>query len=238
MSELVADCPRCRSSKTTFDVLAETVVGKRYDWQNVYESFCVCRHCGKGTIFVLADDGINERDYIKKAGGVAAIKGSVVGLVRIETFISMKDAAGVEPPEHLPKDILQAFKEGATCKAVKCFNASGTMFRLCIDLATRPLLPQEDVDGLNRKIRRDLGLRLPWLFDHGYLPEGLRELSACIKEDGNDGAHAGTLTNDDAEDLLDFTQALLERMFTEPKRIELAKLRREERRNKPKEGGA
>lgn len=218
-------------------MLADTVVGKRYDWQNVYEAFCVCRHCGKGTIFVLADDGIKERDYIKKVGGVAAIRGSVVGLVRIETYISMKDAAGVEPPEYLPNDILQAFKEGATCKAVKCFNASGTMFRLCIDLATRPLLPEEDVDGLSRKIRRDLGLRLPWLFDHGNLPEGLRELSACIKEDGNDGAHAGTLTNDDAEDLLDFTQALLERMFTEPRRIELAKLRREERRNKPKEGG-
>ena len=59
--------------------------------------------------------------------------------------------------------------------------------------------------------RRDLGLRLPWLFGKGLLPEALKELSTCIKEDGNDGAHAGTLQKTDAEDLLDFTTALLQR---------------------------
>ena len=146
----------------------------------------------------------------------------------------MKDAAGVEPPEHLPETIHAAFVEGATCHAVGCHNAAGTMFRLCVDLATRILLPEGEENGLNRKVRRDLGLRLPWLFDHGHIPEGLRDLSSCIKEDGNDGAHAGTLSAEDAEDLLDFTKALLERMYTEPKRIELAKARREDRRAKPK----
>jgi hypothetical protein len=48
------------------------------------------------------------------------------------------------------------------------------------------------------------------LFENDRLPVGLRELSACIREDGNDGAHAGTLTKEDAEDLLDFTHALLD----------------------------
>jgi hypothetical protein len=54
------------------------------------------------------------------------------------------------------------------------------------------------------------------------LPEALRDLSSCVKEDGNDGAHAGTLTKEDAEDLLDFTTALLERLYTEPKQLALA----------------
>ena len=237
MSELVADCPRCRAARTTFDVLAATAVGRRYNWQTIYEAFCVCRHCAKSTIFVLADSGISERDVIQKSGGVAAVKGSIAGFARVETYISMKDAASTTPPEHLPDEILGAFVEGATCKAVKCYNAAGTMFRLCIDLATRPLLPEADEDGLNRKVRRDLGLRLPWLFDHGHLPGGLKELSLCVKEDGNDGAHAGSLTEEDAADLLDFTSTLLERMFTEPKRLELAQQRREERRAKP-QGGA
>ena len=82
----------------------------------------------------------------------------------------------------------------------------------------------------NAKQRRDLGLRLPWLFDNKILASELRELAACIKEDGNDGAHAGTLTKTDADDLLDFTIALLERLVTEPKRLELAKERRDARR--------
>ena len=56
------------------------------------------------------------------------------------------------------------------------------------------MLPESDTDGLNASIRRNLGLRLPWLFDHGVLPESLREISTCVREDGNDSAHAGTLT--------------------------------------------
>jgi hypothetical protein len=94
------------------------------------------------------------------------------------------------------------------------------------------MLPEEDVVGLNAKVRRDLGLRLPWLFAKGILPETLRELSICIKEDGNDGAHAGTLKQIDVEDLLDFTTALLERIYTEPERLRLAQERRDSRREK------
>ncbi len=108
------------------------------------------------------------------------------------------------------------------------------MFRLCVDLATRAMLPKENTDGLNAKVRRDLGLRLPWLFAHGLLPETLKDLSFCIKEDGNDGAHAGTLIQPDAEDLMDFTTALLERMYTEPERLRLAQERRDSRRGKGK----
>lgn len=37
-----------------------------------------------------------------------------------------------------------------------------------------------------------------------------------ITVDGNGGAHEGTLSKHDADDLLDFTIALLERMYTEP----------------------
>ena len=109
------------------------------------------------------------------------------------------------------------------------------MFRLCVDLATRPLLPDPKDAGAtlqpNSKTRRDLGLRLRWLFDNGLLPTGLSQLAKCIREDANDGAHVGSLTKADAEDLLDFTIALLERLFTEPKRLELAEARRMARRS-------
>ena len=58
----------------------------------------------------------------------------------------------------------------------------------------------------------------------------LHKLSTVIKEDGNDGAHQGTLTKEEAFDLLDFTTELLERVFTQPKKLELAEKRREQRR--------
>lgn len=228
MSELVADCPRCGASRITFNLLASSTFKKTSSWQKWYEAFCICRHCNLGTIFVLSEKGFQESQLLathpmEKLGCV------VNDLLHVESFVSKKDLNSVKPPEYLPKDIHEAFSEGATCLSVGCFNAAGTMFRLCIDLATKSLLPQE-AEGLTSKIRRNLGLRLPWLFENDLLPKSLEDLSSCIKEDGNDGAHEGSLKKVDAEDLLDFTTTLLERLYTEPERLRLATERRAQRR--------
>jgi hypothetical protein len=229
MSDLITDCPRCGAHHVTFDLIAYAPVEYRYDWQSWYEAFCICRHCRRSTVFVVSEKGIDEAKHIKEHGlhktEIAANR-----LVDVNDYISQKNAAPQQPPEHLPTDIKAAFEEGATCLSVGCVNAAATMFRLCVDIATRSLLPKEDEEGLNARVRRNLGLRLPWLIDNGRLPEALRELSTCVKEDGNDGAHVGTLGEDDAQDLLDFTVALLERLYTEPERLHLAKERRHARR--------
>lgn len=235
MAELVTDCPRCRTRHITFDVKVGHIVGSEYGWQLWYEVFSVCRHCNRSTIFVVSERVDCDYERLHKIGLLNA-DGSLNKYVKVERYISLRDFPGVAPPEFLPPDIEAAFKEGATCLSVGCYNATGTMFRLCIDIATQSMLPKEDLDGLNRTIRRSLGLRLPWLFDNRYLPEALRELSVAVKEDGNDGAHAGTLKKADAEDLQDFTVALLERLYTEPKKLSLAKERREGRREKPASG--
>jgi hypothetical protein len=93
------------------------------------------------------------------------------------------------------------------------------------------MLPSDEAEGLNARVKRDLGLRLPWMFKNGILPEDLKELSTCVREDGNDGAHTGTLTHEEAQDLQDFTTILLERIYTEKERLRLAEKRREKRRS-------
>jgi hypothetical protein len=231
MAELVADCPRCGASQITFDVHSAISVGIQYGWQIWYEAFSVCRKCSRSTVFVLSESVNGNYEYVHKVG-LLKVEGALNKFVDVANFVSDKDQASVAPPEHLPKEIEAVFQEAATCLAVGCHNAAGTMFRLCVDLATRALLPTEEVPGLNAKVRRDLGLRLPWLIENGHLPRELKALSSCIKEDGNDGAHAGTLQRPDAEDLLDFTEALLERLYTEPERLRLAEERRNSRRGK------
>jgi hypothetical protein len=231
MPELVTNCPRCGSQKITFDVNAANPLPQIYTWQSRFETYCICRHCNLASIFVLVESVNVNHEYVHRVG-ILQITGSLNHYYEIEGYVSLKDESTVIPPEHMPKEIKAVFNEGTTCLAVLCYNAAGTMFRLCVDLATRAMLPEEDVVGLNAKVRRDLGLRLPWLFAKGILPETLRELSICIKEDGNDGAHAGTLKQIDVEDLLDFTTALLERIYTEPERLRLAQERRDSRREK------
>lgn len=86
----------------------------------------------------------------------------------INRFISVRDNTAQKPPEHLPEEIENAFNEGAACLTIGCNNAAATIFRLCVDLATRSLLPEPaDLTKAqpNSRTRRDLGLRLTWLFD-------------------------------------------------------------------------
>lgn len=230
MAELVANCPRCGSRHITFDVKAAKIIRVEYGWQQWYEAFGICRHCSRTAIFVLSESVNGDYKYVHQTG-LLKVEGALNKYVEVKGHISLKDTISTGPPEHLPKEIESVFREGATCLAVGCNNAAGTMFRLCVDLATRAMLPAEETQGLNAKTRRDLGLRLPWLFQTGRLPESLKDLSSCIKEDGNDGAHAGNLAEDDASDLLDFSVALLERIYTEPERLRLAKERRDIRRS-------
>jgi len=229
MSELVADCPRCGSQRITFDLTQQNLIYVQYEWQRWYEAFCICRHCRRSTVFVLSQNTSANRNIVHEKG-LLGLTSAVNRFMNIEHYISLKDASAIPPPEHLPKEIEAAFNEGAQCIAIGCVNAAATMFRLCVDIASRAQLPETDTGGLNGRIRRNLGLRLPWLFDNGLLPEALRDLSSCIKEDGNDGAHAGTLTRHDADDLLDFTVSLLERLYTEPERLRIAQERRKSRR--------
>jgi hypothetical protein len=235
MAELVADCPRCGSAEMTFDVTASHRLKRvDYRWMQWHEVFSICRRCSRTTTFVIHDRHDVNWEKVQEIG-VMKLVGALNRWVGLDGYVSLKDRDPVAPPEHLPEEIKNAFTEGATCQAAQCYNAAGTMFRLCVDLATRALVPPAEpaVPGLNNKTRRDLGLRLPWLFENKLLPESLHDLAACIKEDGNDGAHAGTLKKEDVEDLLDFTAAVLTRLYTEPERLRLAKERRDTRRVQP-----
>lgn len=229
MSQLVADCPRCGANKITFNLISVNYIRQQYGWQKWYEVFCVCRSCNRSTIFVVSENSHDSSNYLD-AHSLNIIKESVNNYVNIESYISLKDCNQVTPPDHLPPELEKIFKEGASCLSINCHNASSTMFRLCLDIATKNMLPENDENGLNSRIRRSLGLRLQWLIDQNIIPESLKELSSCIKENGNDGAHEGSVTKEDAEDILDFTFIMLERVYTEPKRIELARERRSQRR--------
>lgn len=229
MAELVARCPRCAATNMTFDVSSSVLIGERYGWAGIFEAFSVCRSCRKSTVFVIAQEDIDWGD-VNGAKHPEAFKGVLNRFFKVDGFISMADRATSSAPEHTPPHIANVFKEAASSIAVNNWNAAGAMFRLAINLATQPLLPKEATPGLTRRKRRDLGPRVEWLMQNELITKDLFDLSECIREDGNDGAHDGTLKKEDAADLLDFTVALFERMYTEPTRLELAKERRSKRR--------
>jgi hypothetical protein len=233
MPIFVTDCPRCGSQHMTMDVSSAVYRYAQYNWQRWYEVFCVCRACHKPSIILAAQTEVKAPSAITTET-VLAYRGSLNDFLRPEGPITLKDNFAHSPPDFLPDDVLRIYSEAVNCLAINCYNASATMFRLCLDLATRPMLPELDNTSIpqpNSKQRRDLGLRLQWMFENGAIPRELEHLSGCVREDGNDAAHRGTLSKADAEDLLDFTDALLTRLITEPEKLRLAAKRRTERRN-------
>lgn len=231
MAEFVTDCPRCGAKATTFDLYADACVGIEYNWQTRHEVFGKCRNCRKTTIFRCHLRNSRLKNDFQGDNKVVAIEKSIEPDFSIEYPITIRDVAGQPAPQLIPEDIRGIFEEGSSSLAAGCYNAAGAMFRLCLDLATKSLLPKEGEDPQpNRDQRNKLASRLDWLFEQGRLPKDLAGLAACIRHDGNDAAHDGTLTKEDAEDLLDFATALLERAFTEPGRLRDAEARRAARR--------
>ncbi len=232
MPIFVTDWPRCGATRMTMDVRAAVYRYSRHNWQNWYEIFCECRACHRPSIMLIAQQDINSK-VAANANSVMSFNGSLNDHFRVDGPITLKDNFTHKPPEFLPGEVLKIYTEASKCLSIGCYNAAATMFRLCLDLVTTPLLPDPADTAAaqpNSKQRRDLGLRLAWLLDNGRLPENLRDLSVCIREDANDGAHRGNLEKQDAEDILDFCNALLERLITEPAKLQKAAERRASRR--------
>ena len=156
--------------------------------------------------------------------------GSLNDFVTFVRVVSVDDRVANDPPEHLPPLIDAIFREGNKCLSVQCWNAAAAMYRLALDIVTKELLPTDTSVEPNSRVRRSLGLRMGWLFANSSLPKDLQNLADCIREDGNDGAHDASLSEQDANDLSDFIFELLRRIFTEPEKLKLAEDRRAARR--------
>jgi hypothetical protein len=100
---LVADCPCCRSREMTFD--AQMSIQTRIEgWRRWYEVFCVCRHCGRSTVFLLAQRHSSDEDFLKEHSPVE-IDGSLNASFEIDGDISIKDigaiATHIEPASRI-----------------------------------------------------------------------------------------------------------------------------------------
>lgn len=220
------DCPRCRQSHTTFDILAV----KQVDWKSwpSFETFLVCRNCHRSSIALLRQNEIGMDSPL-------AIEGHYANSFFVLTKWVFEIPGCRAAPPYVPESVERIFTEAANCAAIGAFDAAGTMFRKVLDVATRVITP-EPGSGVtsappNWKTYKDLRLRLDWLFANGTLGPALRDLSSCIHEDGNDAAHDVTGINEaEADDLGDFAKLILEALYTVPGQIEENRRRREERR--------
>lgn len=231
MPTFVQDCPRCHAKRMTFDIVADVLVSIQYDWKSYFEICGICRRCKRLSVSLISLHSAANRATFASTGKVVAQGGDLASWFEFERYITVADLSSKPAPDALPDDITSAFVEGTRCLAITCPNAAGAMFRLCLDLATKGLLPDEgQPDDPDKHTRRNLAPRLRYLFDKGLLSAELKPLSDAVKGNGDDGAHEGSLTDEEAEDIYDFAFELLDRIYSQPARLAAAAKRRVDRR--------
>lgn len=247
INSIVFDCPYCNANKITFDI--KGINNPQLDRNNNkihFQLFAVCRSC-KNAITVNA---IENEEFFKMALGdkLNNDRGTTYLQIVLNYFNEHERdlhtifssffynpilPSSTQPPEHLPSEIENIFLEASKCLSVNCYNAAGAMFRLCLDITTKKIIDNHSNENPTANDKKTIHSRLKWIFENEILPSDLEDLSRGIKDDGNDAAHDGSLNKDDAEDLLDFTYILLERVYTEPERVKIAAQRRVARRQTP-----
>lgn len=119
---------------------------------------------------------------------------------------------------NLPKPLKVAYKEASACFKSKAYTATAIMCRktlegICVEHGTKG---------------RNLNSSLKELKDKGIIENRLYEWANALRISGNEAAHDVniTISAEDAGDILEFTNALLEYIFTFRDRFEDFKKRR------------
>ncbi len=226
MTEFVADCPRCTARRVTFDLPVDTPLPSESLGPCEWEAFCVCRACKRASVFLFVegDASVAARKSARLGGRKTLLPARPTVATSDERYhlrpVTPADLAAAPPPEQLPALVDQAFREAAKCAAVNCHNAAGAMFRLCLDLAAK----DHNATG------NTLFERLQSLCDEKQFAPGLQDLATAVCQDGNNGAHDGTLDRESVEDMAAFADRFLTQLYTEPARLAAAQKRREKRK--------
>jgi hypothetical protein len=237
MSFVIADCSYCKTKNIRFDNLGFNIVAS-----TVWDVFAICSNCDSPTVFRMLQKASLPyaiHDSLVKARKLEDIKDLNLSLCFTITKTMIPPNKEIIPcPEHVPDNIKTVFDEATLCLANNCYTASGAMFRLCLDLTTKELLQvwlEQNTDLIIKPTQSQkdkLFNRIEFLIDNSVIPSDLREYAHHIRLDGNDAAHDGSTEKEEAEDLLDFSELFLKRIYTIKKQLLVAQERRIARRQK------
>ena len=117
-----------------------------------------------------------------------------------------------------PRDIQSAFEEACACYRAQAFTASAIMCRKTL----------EGICAAHAVTERTLAAALKKMKNSGLFDERLFEWSDSLRVAGNEAAHGVGLSiaQPDAKDILEFTNAILDYLFSYRDRFEQFKKRR------------
>lgn len=146
----------------------------------------------------------------------------------VPTLLYPADTTRLGPS--VPRPIAASYAEARACNHASAWTATAIMCRRTLE----GLCSHHEADG------RDLRRKLEYLRDQGVIERRLFDWADALRLAGNDAAHDvdETTTAEDARDLLEFTRAILEYVFTFSDAFLRFTERRERRAGPGREAGA
>lgn len=146
-------------------------------------------------------------------------------MLAVSDILDEESPGRVYPPaerrqlgDAVPKNIQEAFKEAAVCFRAKAFTASAIMCRKTLEGLC-------DAHGAKAG---NLAKSLAKLRDEGIIEARLFEWAEELRVSGNEAAHGvdSKVSRQDCEDILEFTEALAQYVFTYRDKFQQFKQRR------------
>lgn len=229
MTQYITDCPRCGAKHSTHDFIGSIPLGWLTENLCELEVFLRGRCCSRSHVRnIVLDDRHYDAGFLNNINGLAQHTFTVDRVDSDMGPIQVIEGLVRVAPQHLPEKVNNIVTEGHKCLSNGCYNAAGACYRLVLDIVSKSEVSEIDPEKLSSL--RTIYQRVEWLAQEKHFPPTLKELADCIRHDGNDAAHDGSLIKIDAEELADFTDEFLTRIYTDRRRIELAAERRTKRR--------
>ncbi|MFC1938942.1 DUF4145 domain-containing protein [Chloroflexota bacterium] len=125
--------------------------------------------------------------------------------------------------DEFPKILNSAFEEARRCFRAKAYTATAVMCRKTLE----GICKERGISGKN------LAASLKQMRENSVIDSGLYEWADALRISGNEAAHGVevTFSREDAHDILDFSRALLEYIFTFREKFEQFQKRRKMERS-------
>lgn len=202
-------CPHCGTNDVAFTSVAQVFIETHPNNLSFWNVFFSCNRCLGGLVLKVMSSrasgphGLPSHVMVPGAG-----KDSTGYEARFEVIDLYPKPPSHFAPEHVPDRVAAAYIEASENLHRQKYETSEILSRKALDLATKSLLP-----GSQKWLKG----RIDELRDAGKITAEMADWAHIVRDEGNGSVHSEEeVTQEEAAELLAFTETFLMYAFTLP----------------------
>lgn len=215
---LTSDCPYCLTKNTFFEHLNTYRVFNNES----YLTF-LCRKCKNIVLCRISDNFFRNRDIDKSV--VSLQLGETIDGWNVDNIFP--NLPKIKVLDHLPEKISKYFLEAQEHLKNGHFETSIGVSRKVLEITTVQKLDEKQAVDKQGKIlskedliKRPLRRRVDLLFENNLITQDMHDWATLIREEGNNAVHSDEdYTQEEAQELIDFTEVFLMYLYTLPQMV-------------------